>query len=264
MKRKLLKRAFSKRVNLLKGYSFQNDLIDKFEEIHQFRIGYKRVRAVLRLVVLEQSATKNPLKKVKRLYQKLGDIRSLQLFSQGIERYYRDTGIESIEYLTKLSNRILREKNSYSILRKQISFHKFYRNLEKFTIVKLHDEFIRNYVIAQIEILNKNLNHPTDEGIHVMRKILKDFQYNAKLLQKVEGMEIPILKDVQRLTEATDLIGSYNDLRISRAYLGSLSYKIPLEEKKILNQLKIEWLGKKKLQKEKVLTCIEHLVPKSH
>lgn len=263
MKRKPLKRAFKKRVNLLKGYFLQDDLINNLEEIHRFRIAYKRTRAVLRLVVLEQSATKNPLKKGKRLYQQLGDIRNMQLFSQGIERYFGNIGIESSMYLTKLSKRILREKSKYSVLEKQISFDELYRSLEKFKIDKLHDEPIKNYVIAQIEILNKHLNHPTDEGIHVMRKVLKDFQYNAKLLQKVKGIEMPIIKDVQKLSEVTDLLGSYNDLRIGRAYLVSLSYKIPLEEQRILNQLKIEWLEKKKLQKGKVLTCIEHLLPKS-
>lgn len=263
MKKEPLKRAFKKRINLLKGYFLQDDLINNLEEIHQFRIAYKRTRAVLRLVVLEQSANKNPLKKGKRLYRKLGDIRSMQLFSQAIENYFKNMDIEASVYLTKLANRILRKKSKYSLLEKHISFHEFYRDLEKYRLVKLHDELIRNYAIAQIEILNNNLNHPTDEGIHVMRKILKDFQYNAKLLQRVEGIGMSIIKDVQKLSEVTDLLGSYNDLRIGRAYLGSLVYKIPLEEQEILNQLKIEWLGKKKLQREKVLTCIEYLLPKS-
>jgi CHAD domain-containing protein len=215
---------------------------------------------MVRLIELEQSSAGNPLKKVKRLYQKLGDIRSLQIFYQVIENYYKNCGMESRVYLLKLSKRILREKNKYGVLEKQISFDKFYEDLEKYTLVKLHNEALRSYVITQIKALNENLNRPTDEGIHLMRKILKDFQYNAKLLQTTKGIESPILEDVQRLKEATYLSGNYNDLRTSKMYLRSLSYKIPLEEQKILSRLKVEWLGKKKLQKEKVLSSIKVLV----
>jgi CHAD domain-containing protein len=230
------------------------------EGIHQFRIAYKRVRAVVRMIELEQSSTNNPLKKIKRLYQKLGDIRSLQILYEVIENYYKDNGMESRVYLLKLSKRILREKSKYVVLEKQISFDKFHEDLERYTLVKPHNEPIRNYIITQIEALNENLNHPTDEGIHLMRKILKDFQYNAKLLQTIKGIEIPILENVQRLKEVTDLLGNYNDLRTSRMYLRSLSYQIPQEEQKILSRLKVEWLKKKKLQKEKVLNCIKVLV----
>lgn len=260
MKMKQLKSTFKKRINLLKRCFFQNDLIKTLERIHQFRIAYKRVRAVVRMIELEHSSTSNPLKKVKKLYKKLGDIRSLQILYQVIENYYKNSGMESGVYLLKLSKRILREKSNYGVLEKRISFDKFYKDLEKYALVKLHNEPIRSYIITQIEVLNENLNRPTDEDIHLMRKILKDFQYNGKLLQTTKGIEIPILEDVQRLKEVTDLLGDYNDLRTSRTYLRSLSYKIPLEEQKILSRLKAEWLGKKKLQKEKVLNCIKGLV----
>lgn len=260
MKVKQLKRTYKKRIGLLKRYFFQNDLIKTLERIHQFRIAYKRVRAVVRLIELEQSSTSNPLKKVKRLYQKLGDIRSLQIFYEVIENYYQSSGMESRVYLLKLSKRILREKNKYGVLKKQIDFDKFYRDLKKQTLDKLHNEPIRNYIITQIEILNESLNRPTDENIHLMRKVLKDFQYNAKLLQTTKGIEISILGDVQKLKETTEIIGNYNDLRTSSMYLRSLSYEIPLEEQKVLSQLKVEWHKKKKVQKDKVLNCMKVLV----
>lgn len=118
---------------------------------------------------------------------------------------------------------------------------------------------VRTYVSTQIGALNENLNRPTDEGIHLMRKILKDFQYDAKLLQTTKGIEIPILEDVQRLKEATDLLGNYNDLRTSRMYLRSLSYTVPLKEQELLSRLKVEFRREKKLQKEKVLNCMKVL-----
>jgi CHAD domain-containing protein len=259
MKMKQLKRTFKKRISLLKRCYFQNDLIETLEQIHQFRIAYKRVRAVVRLIELEQSSTSNPLKKVKRLYQKLGDIRSLQILYQVIENYYKNNGMESRVYLLKLSKRILREKSKYGVLEKQIPFDRFYKDLERSILVKPHNEQVRAYVSTQIGALNENLNRPTDEGIHLMRKILKDFQYDAKLLQTTKGIEIPILEDVQRLKEATDLLGNYNDLRTSRMYLRSLSYTVPLKEQELLSRLKVEFGREKKLQKEKVLNCMKVL-----
>ncbi len=260
MKLKHLKKTFNKRIKLLRRYFFEKDLLDNLEQIHQFRIAYKRVRAVIRLMALEQIKAKNLLKKVKNLYLLLGNIRSFQILYQSIENYYKHTGLESREYLIKLSKRIFKVKRRYSVLEKQISFNKLYIDLEKYTPVKLHNKPIRNYINTQIEALNENIDHPTDEGIHLIRKILKDFQYTSKLLLSIKGDETSILEDVQKLKEVTDFIGNYNDLRINRMHLSSLSYKVPLEEQRILKQLKKEWLEKKKLQKEKVLNSIKVLV----
>lgn len=259
MKLKRLKRTYRKRVILLNRYVSHKDLINNLEQVHQFRVAYKKLRAVVRLIRLEQSSTKNPLKKIKKLYQKLGDIRSLQILYQHIEKFYKQTDPESREYLIKLSKRILREKRNYNILEEQISLSKLYSDLEKYPLVKLHNKLIGNYTATQIEALKAHLTHPSDKSIHSIRKILKDFQYHAKLLLPIKEIEISML-DVKKLKRITDFLGNYNDLRTSRQYLTTLSYKIPLDEQKVIRKLKLNWLDKKRLKKRKILTGLRFFV----
>lgn len=179
------------------------------EELHQFRVQVKKLRALL--IMLDSIFPKGKLardfKPVRRIFKHLGDIRNAYINLQLGVRY-------------KLSNQEFIDRQVYAIengtfkVKKQ---SKAYLRDMKYAFKQLEDELpapsddqINEFYKTQLEQVAIGLTMlQFNDGLHDYRKQIKTLFYNRKLVQNALNGKLEL--DINYLDKLQDSIGNWHD-----------------------------------------------------
>jgi CHAD domain-containing protein len=155
------------------------------EQLHDFRVSFKKTRAFIRMISADNDGRKKIkiLKKIKPCYSLAGTLRDLQLLQQHItEIAGKDQSL--LKYFELLKKEITHTKHA---LQKQVAVN-FFTNAEK-TIKHVPEKFstkdFASYAKLKWEDAYRILiiGNYTDQHLHAVRKNLKDLFYNMKTME---------------------------------------------------------------------------------
>ncbi len=233
-------------------------LISEFsvEEIHRFRVEFKKTRAFLRMVA-ECSGDQNSIgisKKIKNYYQICGDIRNLQLHR---EMMIGASGKHTPKaYLLEINKKIVELKASLSSVYDASAIAAQFKKTDHAIPVKLPEKSIRVYLHNKWSFV-RSLVHSAniaDTDIHFVRKQLKDLFYNLKVLgyhTKDSGKTNPQIARLESLEQLLHQLGAYQDLTVQIELMRNrLLPGLPASERRLLEQIKTNQKRQKKEQKK--------------
>jgi CHAD domain-containing protein len=222
------------------------------EEIHLFRVQVKKLKAFLHLV---QTGLKNPQelklpKVLKKSYCLTGDVRRLQLQRQKIQREVGQIQDNQPEAYLNILN-LKATENEIAIeelVKKKDSFKKEKRNLVDQLPQKLGSGCIEEYASAKDRKLKELLKKKdlSDDSLHGIRKLLKEFAYNWTFVHKPLSMLLPSsMNRIDPIRSMAVLIGNFHDLCVALKLLEPNYIDRIAEEKEriLLLNIRKEWLG---------------------
>lgn len=188
------------------------------EDIHQFRITYKKLRAFFRMLPKQNNTEKAIAipKKLKKVYALLGTIRDLQLQQQRT--------IASNKNLKKLAPYINLLQQQIDKLKPQllnlVTENPVAKSKNKTTVKlpeKISSEGFKKFAQQNWQAIHHILatGNFSDENIHTIRKLLKDLLYNLKAAdafdKQLSAMHIWKGKDAAYFAGLLDELGIFQD-----------------------------------------------------
>jgi CHAD domain-containing protein len=237
------------------------------EEIHDWRVEYKKLRALVRMAEVEKKKLEMPLS-LKDVYTVTGEIRDRQMQMERLREWFAN----EVLYPPQYTQLIRQETADYgdqlhpltendAILR--ICEHKIKTALPS----KISNKSIRTFLQNQLfEIRNILwLTYKKDDYLHSCRKHLKDLQYivDAIGIENLDQESITGLPTFDQLQLAAQELGNFNDQCVTLVFLSS-SYlnRLPGEEKIILASYKTKLQKEKTRNKNKLISSLEILFAK--
>jgi len=235
------------------------------DDIHDFRVEIKKLRAFLRLLDTEKEI-EGPLipRLLKTFYGYVGIIRNIQLHRHSIFKYITDYKIEEPkEYI-----QILDEEKSYwekeaAELMIDNSFKDNEDEILKQLPQKLEKSTIKKFVEKKLDELKEQLNNIKDDNaIHTVRKILKDILYNRDFINH-DDLPKPISKE-EDLKLLTTQLGDFRDKCIQLEFLSDeyLNKVLDENEKHILLKMKEQLLREKQIMIEQFSPIFKNIQSK--
>lgn len=249
MKAKELETVVENHFKTLKKLGLKISAHFEKEAIHDFRVTVKKLRAFLRLI--KQGAKDADKLKItsefKELYGYLGITRNLDLVEQLVYKLaVEDHNLLPVKYLQVLKTdaedwklkvvampvQDLVENERYFLLKSlptrltKGNIHKFLRGNKK--------ELLALIALSQI----------SDDQLHEVRKILKDFLYNWKYIKNDAVLILPgLLASEGNLKAITDMLGAYQDLSTALHMLETSYHDTPAynEEQVTINVIIEKW-----------------------
>lgn len=253
MKQGKLKKIVDKRISGIQQSSRKIIAGRKNDDVHGFRVAFKKYRAFVRLLDEPKNDKEISLPlKLKRFYRYAGALRDKQLYC---EQMNSKSGISNPGFTKALPLEI---KTRRKILIRHIhdfSFQKFREAAENKLPEKVTAKSIGKYFRKKINKIDKlSSNIDTDESIHSVRKCMKDLLYNAKALKHFRVARA-VLEKEKKYEGIMEMIGSYNDVRISLSFLRKDISKNS-NSKEELQFVKNELLKKKGQLKKEILRSL--------
>jgi CHAD domain-containing protein len=229
------------------------------EALHQLRVEYKKLRALVRLTG-KPIAKKIPIK-LRAVYKAAGIVRDfqLQLIVMEAETGFTDLPLFKIQLEQNLAEAIYKLQQTDVTGLKQI-VKKFVKKIPEKISSKRASQFCKK----QIQILKSIIAQRTkkDEDLHRARKSVKDLLYTFHHLKEMKISFSPHLTEAEatQLHAFSDQMGKYQD-RCSAVNLLHYSNlrSLPKPEKKILRQLRTKWLSQKSEEKKIILKDLRAL-----
>ena len=199
------------------------------EAIHEFRLEYKKLRAVLRMIAQEKE-TAGELKiskKLKTAYTISGSMRDLQLQQRRILEATKQEPKKPRAYINLLQKEIdqLKPELSEILLENPVAESK------KKTDTSIPDEFqlsgFKSFIQKNWMAINSIIlsGHFSDDTIHAIRKSLKDLFYNLKIYKGVDynilSQDVWRGKDEAYFNQLLDALGTFQDKCMAIALLKS-------------------------------------------
>lgn len=220
------------------------------EDIHHWRVDYKKLRAFLRMSTSGISEPKHLISAdLNTLYKIAGTIRDIQLFIPAFQRalpgYISDTPV----YFSLLQRKLFIDKEDYISVYEEISFASEEETWCKLLPDYLTTERIRKFTqenITAIRLLK--IVGITDKNLHSIRKHLKDIIYNIHTCSSFWGIQFPVTawKNEKCMVDLASELGNYMDICNNLLFFEpSYTNLLPLEEKKILKGIQKEFLNAK-------------------
>jgi len=160
------------------------------ENIHQFRVEYKKMRSFLRMISHNKKAGKEIKipEKIKKAYRVSGAIRDLQLQRGRITNAVKGVHEKPRAYLTLLQKKIndLKPALCEILLTKSITENR--KKTDAADLRKLSLTDFKLFAQKKWEIIYSIIatGHFIDDNLHSIRKHLKDLFYNLKLYKGIE------------------------------------------------------------------------------
>jgi CHAD domain-containing protein len=236
------------------------------EAIHQMRVEYKKLRALLRMLSQGSYAEKEIKMsgKLKKTYNIAGSIRDLQLQHQRVQETTKQEPKKPLSYLHLLEKEIDKLK---PVLIESFS-EKPVADSKKKTDELLPDSFavadFKKFARQKWSAIHAILisGHFSDGNIHFIRKCLKDLIYNLKVY---EGVEYEVLsasiwkgKNHKYFDNLLNELGNFQDQCIGIALLkdGWLN-SLKAYNWELLEQVKRKWVKEKINNKQFLLTKLK-------
>jgi len=232
------------------------------EDIHQFRVEVKKLRACLRLAGATHTGIKARLPgKLHGFYSMVGIIRCLQLFRKGLEegaarlkKELPDTCSARLEGRIETAVAVIKEylKLNFPLgkpraeWRVPVHGHGATRGIEAFIRDK-RDSMLSDRIL------------PDEEGLHAMRKAMKDILYAWSCFS---GDDILLLPEKWRsagnLHACTDVLGEFHDICLQLQVLQDSHFLLSVdgEAGALLEKVRLLWLR----DKEDKLEQLRHLL----
>jgi CHAD domain-containing protein len=262
MKRQALEEVVIKHINSIEKHS--NRLPGTFdqEDIHDLRVGYKKIRAFLRLLQLEKDGGGVHMPdKLKGVYQICGKVRDLQLFLAELHTIKMATLLPAS--ITHWSRQLFTYKEQTVSAIEAVDFKKLTDTISKELPRQLHDETVKKFMhqkVAAIHIVLMAADH--EEDLHTIRKQLKDIIYTIRIFEQDWGIPFPVKgwKSEKELSDMASALGDFND-RCHAVSLLQSGYSIACneDEKIALQQLHDHWLRQKETQQQQLLQQVRDL-----
>lgn len=224
MKEKEIAEIVKKRFKIIHK-SFQK-IIEDFDsdDIHDFRVAIKKLRAFLRLLDTENEMD-HPLitERLKSFYGYVGVIRNIHLHRQTLYKYMNDYKIEKPAAYFK----VLDEEENYQRTQADAIIKGKYLNEAEKEILKelphnLENSIIKKFVENKLKELKEELkNIQNDTAVHNVRKILKDILYLWDHIK--DHIKLPsLISKKNELKLLTDMLGDFMDKSIQLEFLQPL------------------------------------------
>lgn len=259
MKHKELKSIVEKEGDSLSLYAGKILAGYDSEDIHKFRVGYKKLRAFIRLVHVKNG--KNPLKQLKQVYTTAGEVRDRQIHLQLITGWLVQDGCTESVYPGILKNEIEEATRNLQEAINSFSFHDLAEKLVKGLPERLSEDVITVFVHQQSEGFYSNIKeNATDEQLHTARKHLKDIIYNASYL-RADKKDALFLEQQEEVKKLATLLGDYHDKNMIIAQLGSApKEKMRVEERKSIQRFSEELHSEKDMLKKEIMQVLDELL----
>ena len=232
------------------------------EDIHDLRVGYKKIRAFLRLLQLEKNSSHlNLPHKLKGVYQIVGKVREMQLFMGELQ---------AIAVVAALPLSITRWHQQLFIYKEQsvaaieaMHFKKLINDITKELPRQLHEETIKKFMhqkVAAIHIVLLAADNEND--LHTIRKQLKDIIYVIRIFEHDWGIPFPFSawKSEKELSDLASSLGDFNDRCLTLSLLQSgYTNADDDREKGILQELHETRLHQKEEQQQQLLQQVRAL-----
>jgi len=238
-----------------------------FDAVHDWRVDYKKLRAIIRMASAEDEKIEIPLS-LKDIYTISGEIRDRQMQLErlkewfGSEIFFPPAYTQFIKQgITEYGDQLQPLTENDAVLK--ISHHK----LKTMFASKVSKKTILSFLQDQLyEIRNILwLTYKKDDYLHSCRKHLKDLQYVIDAIGKDEfdKSDLNGLPSFEDLQLAAQELGNFNDQCVAMRYMSS-SYlnRLPAEEKLILSSYKRKLQKDKTRAKNKLIGSMETLFAK--
>lgn len=227
------------------------------EEIHELRVRYKKLRALLRLAAFVSGNGKGVMpRKLKHLYRAAGVVRDYQLHKKEI---IDDTGCDLNKYSHFLILKIDESKIKLCKVFDSIIEKKIIKKISAHLPKKISKKAQWNYLAGkQKELLQVATGVRTDIRLHSIRKTIKDILYLLDILDLEKSYSKRRIKKYKKLSDA---LGIYNDIvfAVGNIELHKIKDIIPLEEQEILSAKKQQLLARKAAQQKKITSVLNYL-----
>jgi CHAD domain-containing protein len=231
----------------LLAFSVQGQLTKDPEKVHNFRVTYKKLRALLRLL-RNVSPKNNKIKlpeNLKNIYRRLGRIGDWQLLRSRLLRH------PSAGKLNVLTGVIKGYISSQQKIVDEIPFKKMLLSSRNHLSDHLHDS--AGPVAVELFLDQKwrtlrdlsSVNLFVDEHVHRFRKVIKDIYYLINLAPSI-GVTLyangsyPGNNKEGYITLMKEL-GDYNDLCIAINHLASIAWRDP----EVVEPIIKDWIDRK-------------------
>jgi CHAD domain-containing protein len=237
------------------------------DAIHDWRVDYKKLRAILRMASEEDEKIHIPLS-LKDVYSLTGEIRDRQMQLErmkewfGNEIFFPPTYSEFIKQeIGEYGDQLHPLTENDAVL--QISQHKVKLALPSRVTNKTIHAFLQEQLYEIRNILW--LTYKKDDYLHSCRKHLKDLQYviDGVGKEEIETEKLNGLPSFEQLQSGAQELGNFNDQCVTMRYMSS-SYlnRLPAEEKLILSSYKNKLQREKTRNKNKLISSLEVLFAK--
>jgi hypothetical protein len=187
-------------------------------------------------------------KKIKQLYTAAGVTRDLQLHYTTVSNYFGQGQVMPVEYINHISKAISQASDDFDRLYRHCSFARLPHIIKARTPHKYHKK-LKQWQEDNVQaISSKQLQEPTDDTIHEIRKHVKDLLYTRKYLH--------FEKDYNPIAKST---GSYIDRCVLLALLDAHISYAPEAEQALLRDAHVQWQKQKALLKDEILQEIREI-----
>ena len=229
------------------------------EDIHKYRVTYKKLRARLRMMSNQTIDSAKPIvsKHLKSTYKICGAIRDLQLQQQRLKQSPKRELKILKPYLYLLQTKLTQLKAA--LAEKVVTKNKIATNNISATILSDKHFFRQCIHYTQLQWVTVctiiQSGYFTDDKLHTIRKILKDFFYNLECCNQKQKKKIfhllNIVKEEAYFNNLTALLGAYQDICSSIIFLKRQELnKIPKQCGELLLQKKMKWVKEKAASKK--------------
>jgi CHAD domain-containing protein len=251
MKQIKLKPIFQSNYIELENQAHKIKLTNESQSIHDFRVAYKKLRAIIRLSSTEKKIF-NQFKEIKKIYQVLGKIRELELVQEKIRSNINIKANFKLSSISELQQKITSLENSLSKIPIEIILENSFKKIKKINLKKCSLKKIKKFIVLNWENAKSSINKIklADTSIHNIRKKLKDIFYTIRLLESERNKKW-ISKRISNLqlknyNQILNELGNFQDSCNALQILNQLK-RVKSET---IQKLKNDWINEKvKLKK---------------
>ena len=236
------------------------------DDIHAFRVEFKKLRAFLRLLGLEIADAENldMPRNLKEIYTVTGKIRELQLQILRIDEIV-NAKEKLPKYRTILKKEIKKIKRELKFWLKHEPLSKMEEKISVHLPVSLRAVTIKNFMSFKFSNIVALFTGKiiADESLHRIRKNIKDILYVYKIFEEYQIVNMEeLFGDKTHYDDATlvaEELGKFNDLCIALTllrpeWLSSLKE----DEKKQLEKISLHWNEEKEMLKQQLVEIVVH------
>jgi CHAD domain-containing protein len=191
------------------------------DNIHDFRVEVKKLRAFLRLLDIKKEDNEPVIPSLlKTFYGYIGIVRNIQLYRHSLYKYIAAHNIDKpAAYFKLLSNEEAYWKKQAEALMADNNFKDVKEKIIKSLPDKLEKSTIKKFVEGKLDDLKEQLEDINDEvGLHTIRKILKDYLYTYDYIN--DHADLPkAISDKDNLKLLTQMLGDFIDKFMQLGYL---------------------------------------------
>ncbi len=233
-------------------------------DIHEFRVEFKKLRALLRLLGMEIADAENldMPRNLKEIYTVTGKIREIQLQLLRIDETV--SAKEKLpKYRTLLKKEIMKLKRELMFWLKHEPVSKMEEKINAHIPVSFKAATIKIFLSFKFSNINALFAGRiiADESLHRIRKNIKDILYVYKIFEEFRILNMEELFGdktcFDHATLVTEELGKFNDQCIALSLLRPewLS-SMKDNEKKLLQKISLHWMEEKEILKQQLVEIV--------